>query len=233
MSELCRMGGTGALVAGALTIADLVVFVVWPQPATVVGWFALFQGNWLVGLLDFDLLGIFAYVILVPTLLALYLVLRQRSRAWMAVATAFTFVAIAVYLASNTGFSMLYLSGQYLAAATGAQKSVLLAAGQALVAEFMVTAFGESFAMVSCSLLIASIVMVKSGAFGARTGWTGVIANLLGLGGFLAYVPALYVPGMLMMFANPALLGAWLILVGKALRGLATSSSQEKTPRAG
>ena len=218
LSDLCRVGGIGALVAGVLTVADLAVFTVWPQPTAVAGWFALFQSNWLVGLLDFDLLGIFAYVILVPTILALYLILRQRSQAWMAIATTFTLVGIAVYFASNTGFAVLSLSSQYASAVTEAQRSMLLASGQALFAEFSATAFGESFAMVSGALLITSVVMVKSGVFGARTGWIGVIANLLGLGGYVAYVPALYGLGLIMMFANPAFLGAWLILVGKSLR---------------
>lgn len=225
LGELCRMGGICAVVAGVLVIADLAVFIVWPQPATVAGWLALFQSYPPVGLLDFDLLGIFAYVILVPTLLALYLVLRQKNGAWMAVATVFTFMGIAVYLASNTGFSMLYLSGQYAAAATETQRSMMLASGGALVAEFNATAFGESFAMVSGALLITSVVMLKSRVFGARAGWVGVVANALGLGGFIAYVPALFVPGMLSMFANPAFLGVWLVLLGKGLCNLARGSS--------
>lgn len=49
--SLYRVGGAGALIAGLVAIVDIFVFVVWPQPTSLDGWFTLFQNNWLVGLL--------------------------------------------------------------------------------------------------------------------------------------------------------------------------------------
>ena len=49
---LFKIAGVAGIIAGLLCVADIMVFVFFPQPATVQGWFTLFQKNWLLGLLD-------------------------------------------------------------------------------------------------------------------------------------------------------------------------------------
>ena len=94
---LYRAGGVAALITAVLIPLQIVVFVAWPPPleGTAIDWFALFQDNWLLGLLSLDLFLIVDYVLLVPIVLALYITLRQISAPLMAVATALYFVAIA------------------------------------------------------------------------------------------------------------------------------------------
>jgi hypothetical protein len=211
---LYRLGGIAGLIAGPLTIIDIIVFVVWPQPSTVEGWFALFQRSWILGLLDMDLLGMTIYVIIVPLVLALYLTLRRTGQSATLVAGVITFIGMAAYFASNTGISMLYLSGQYEAATTDAQRAAALAAGQAVTAIFLGQAFTVSFLLVSAALLITSIVMLRSDAFSRRTAYIGVVANLCGLGEFAP------VPFLIMMatgVVNAVALGIWLILAGRRL----------------
>jgi hypothetical protein len=58
----------------------------------------------------------------------------RLNGASIALAATFGFVGIAVYFASNQAFSMLSLSDQYAAATTDAQRSMLLSAGEALLA---------------------------------------------------------------------------------------------------
>jgi len=222
---LYKMGGAGALIAGLLTIVDIIVFVIWPQPTSLDGWFALFQNNWLVGLLDLDLLGIFGYVLLFPTILALYLVLRRTSQSWMAIATILTIVGITVYFTSNTAFSLLSLSNQYAAATTEAQRSMFLAAGQALLAIWWQTAFTESYILVSAALLVTSVVMLRSNVFSKKTAYVGILANLAGLG---AYVQEALTHTLLLAVMNPIILGIWLILVGRRLFQL--GRPERKTP---
>jgi hypothetical protein len=66
--------------------------------------------------------------------LALYGALRRANQSAMVVATASGLVGIAVTFASNQAFSMLSLSNQYAAATTEGQRSMLLAAGEGLLA---------------------------------------------------------------------------------------------------
>lgn len=211
--NLYRIGGVGALIAGVLTLVDLIVFAVWPQPTTINSWFTLFQSNWFIGLLDLDLLGIIAYVLLFPTLLALYVALRRASQSWMAIGTTLAFVGIAAYFASNTAFSMLSLSSQYAASTTDAGRSMFLAAGQAMLAVFFGPAFTESYILVSAALLIVSVVMLRTRIFSKKTAYVGIIATLAGLG---EYVPV-QATSLLLAFVNACILGIWFILIGRKL----------------
>lgn len=117
----------------------------------------------------------------------------------MVIATTFGFVGIAVYFASNQAFAMLSLSDQYAAATTNVQRSMLLAAGQALLAidnpgaVYQGTGIYISLLLVTLAGLIISIVMLRSSIFGKATAYAGILANVFGLGYFiaLAFAPAL------------------------------------------
>ena len=153
---------------------------------------------------------------------ALYGALGQASNSAMVIATAFGFVGIAVYFASNQVFSMLTLSDQYAAATTDAQRSMFLAAGQALLAInnpgaiYQGTGIYLSLLLVLLAGLIISIVMLRSGIFGKATAYVGILANTFGLGYFiaLAFAPA--------MLAIPPSISApfrmiWYILTARRL----------------
>jgi hypothetical protein len=211
---LYRLGAIAALIAGPLTLIDIMVFVVWPQPSTVEGWFALFQRNCVLGLLDMDFLGMVIYVIIIPTILALYLSLRGTSQSWASFAGTLTFIGMAAYFASNTGMSMLSLSSQYGSATTDAQRAAFLAAGQAVTAVFLGQAFTVSFFLVSTALLITSAVMLRSDAFNRRTAYVGIVANLCGL---CEYVPASFAIMMVSGVVNAVSLGIWFMLIGRRL----------------
>lgn len=60
------------------------VFILSPPPTTVEAYFALFQENPLLGLLDLDVLLTLDYLVMVPFYLALYVVVRlaPRGRCW-------------------------------------------------------------------------------------------------------------------------------------------------------
>src|SRR6476660_4739411 len=104
-----RMGGMAALISIAAIVIAVPIYLISPPPTTVLDWFTLFHQNAFVGLLDLDLL--------------------------MLIGIAMSgLIYIALFFASNTAFNMLALSGQYDAATTDAERSQLLAAGQATLA---------------------------------------------------------------------------------------------------
>ena len=219
---LFRLGAVGALIAGPLTIIDIMVYVIWPQPSTMTAWFSLFHENWIIGLLDLDFLGIVIYIIVIPAILVLYLNLRPTSQSWATVGCVLTFVGMATYFASNTGVSMLSLSGQYAAATTEAQRAMFLAAGQAVLAIFLGPTFTTSFILVSSALLITAVVMLRSPYFSRRVALVGIIANIAGLGEFLP------VPFAIMMTTgviNGICLGLWFMLFGRTLLQLGQDPS--------
>ena len=136
-TPLYRVGGVAALLAVAIIPLAVIVFLAWPPPTTVESWFALFQRNGFLGLLDLDLLMMTSYVVLIPLYLALYVALRRVSQSFMAIALAFNLLGTALVLAVNPAAAMLTLSDRYATATTDAQRTVFLGAGQALISELV------------------------------------------------------------------------------------------------
>src|SRR6266700_871192 len=74
---LYRMAGVAALIMVVFIPIQSIVFVAWPPPSTVIGWFTLFQHNRLLGLLDMDLLLMVDQVLMGLVLLAFYAALKR------------------------------------------------------------------------------------------------------------------------------------------------------------
>ncbi|HEX2498031.1 MAG TPA: hypothetical protein VHO00_04475, partial [Actinomycetes bacterium] len=85
---LYRVGAVAALSTAVLIPVQVAVFLSWPPPldSTAADWFDLFRDNKLVGLVDLDLLLVVDNVLLVPLLLAIYVVLRRTADSVMAIA---------------------------------------------------------------------------------------------------------------------------------------------------
>jgi len=177
------VGGLAAVALVAVVIVEFVVVTVWPPPTTVLGWFTLFQKNMALGLLDYPVLDAAVIALLGPMFLALYFVLRRTSETYVTVAVPFVFAGIASHWATTTAFSMLYLSDEYAAATTDAQRSLFLAAGQALISEGLGGLFSSmGFLLVTIAGLIVSVAMLQSATFNKAIAVVGIVANVLTLG---------------------------------------------------
>ena len=164
---------------------QIIVYIASPPPSTAMGFFTLFQNNSLLGLLALDLLLIVDQVLYVPIILALYVTLRRTNESFMAIALTLGIVGIAAYFASNTAFNMLSLSDQYAAATTDAQRSMLLAAGQAMLAIYNGTAFQLSYVFQAVAGIITSAVMLRSNIFSKVTACVGILAGVIAFGLFV------------------------------------------------
>jgi hypothetical protein len=193
-------------------IIQILVYVIWPPPATVAGFFSLFQENWLLGLLSLDLLYIVDSVLLILIYLAVYMVLRKAGESSMLIALVFGIVGVAAYFASNTAFEMLSLSNQYVAAATEGQKMMFLTAGQVMLETYKGTAFDIYYVLNTLVLFLFSPVMLRSRLFSKATAYLGLLA------GILMIVPS--TAGTLGVYFSLASLvpwTIWLVLVGQRL----------------
>jgi len=220
-SSLYKFGGAAALTVAALTLAEILFFVFFPQPETITGWFDLFQSNALIGLLDFWGLEIPMYLMFIPVFVALYLLLRKTNHGLMAVALACALLGVAIFLATNNPFSMLTLSKQYAAATTEAQQSAIIAAGQAILVNTNQRAVGGiniALFLVSLAGLITSRVMLQDHHFSMSTAYIGILAFALSLADYLrqALTQSIMI-ALLVILAGALLLMIWFILVGLRL----------------
>jgi hypothetical protein len=231
--SLYRIGGVAALTAGVLfrrnIAAEVGLFSEQSAPVTVSNWFGLLQSNRLLGLAYLNIFDLVNYALLCLMFLALYAVLKRTNRSYMAIATTLGFVGIAVYFASNTAFSMLSLSDQYSAATSNAQRTTLVAAGQAMLAMNRFSSPGAypgaggyvSLLLIAVASMTTSVVMLGSAVFNRATAYVGILASAFDLAYCTAYV---FVPAVdsdvLAVFFIPAaglLLMIWHILIGLRL----------------
>ena len=185
---LYKIGAVAALICAGMYFAALAVYLpayrVGPPPATVLEWFTLFQANPLTGLFFLGLADIIITILWSPMSLALYTALKQSNQTWMMIAISFVFVGMAIFLATNQAFAMLYLSRQYAAATTEVQRSSLLSAGQAIVA---VTEGARMLPLIPLAGLIFSTAMLRSKIFSKVTAWVGIVGlGLLSASGLFA-----------------------------------------------
>ncbi len=239
--SLYKVGGVAALLAGVLfrrnIAAEISLFGVPRAPVTVEDWFTLLQSNHLLGLAYLNIFDLVNYVLVGLMFLALYAALRRIDKAAMTIAMTACLVGIAIYFASNTAFSLLAVSDQYAAATTDAQRSMLLAAGQALLAinRFSVGSHPGSGGYMSLLLialagLITSMIMLRSQAFNRTTAYIGILAGALDLAYCVAFI---FLPstnaGTLAIYFIPAaglFLMIWHILVGWKLYQLGKKGDQ-------
>lgn len=233
LKRLCRVGGGAALLAGVIFRrnlgAEISLFSAQKQPETIVDWFTLLQTNRLLGLAYLNVFDLVNYALVGLMFLALYAVLKSANRNHMTIATTVGLVGIAVYFASNTAFSMLSLSDQYAATTNEGQRTLLLAAGQTMLAINRFSSPGAhpgsggylSLLLIAAAGMITSTVMLRSAVFSRTTAFVGILASALDLVYCLAYAfaPAVDTELLALYFIPAAglLLMIWHILIARRL----------------
>jgi hypothetical protein len=219
--SIYKTGGIAALIVAALTLGEIIFFIFYPPPETIIEWFNLFQNNALIGLLDFWGLEIPMYLMFILVFLALYALLEENNHGLMSIVLILVIVGSAIFFATNNPFSMLTLSNQYADAVTDIEKSELLAAGQAILAntnQRAVGGFNIGLLLVSVAGLLSSLVMLQNTIFRSSTAYIGILAFALSLADYLrqaltqSIIIALFVilPGALFLLI-------WFVLVGLRL----------------
>lgn len=243
--DLYIIGGLAALIAGLIFRRNLGVaeigHLVYGQapPDTVIGWYSLLQSDRFLGLAMLNVFDFVDYALMVFMFLALYVVLKRENNGYALIAAVLGLVGVTVYFASNTALSLISLSDQYAAATTDAQRSALLAAGQAVLATSDPGTFSPgsgiyiSFLLIAAAGLVFSIIMLQSTVFGRATAYVGLLASLCDLA---CCVTIFVVPVSAVFFVAMAglLLMIWHILIGLRLlklgRGVMPEKIKEKVP---
>jgi hypothetical protein len=210
-NSLYRVSGAVAFILVGITLAQLVIFIASPPPDTVLDWLRLFQARPLVGLLDFELLLIVYVVLSIPLALALTGALYRVSPPFTVLFLALSLIGAGAFLVARPAFDLLYLSQQYAAATSEAQRAALLAAGEGKLAAFHGTAFQVSYVLGSLNGLILSGVMLRSSTFSRPTAYLRILSSVFDFGIFVPTV-GLYISIFSVLF-----LATWHILVGLRL----------------
>jgi hypothetical protein len=210
---LCRVGAAAAMASAVLIPIQVAVFIAWPPPldGTAEDWFTLLRDNRLAGLVDLDLLLAVDNALLVPLLLALYVVLRRVHASAMTLAVVLGLVGAVMYLASNPAIQMARLSDRHAAATTDPERAATRAAGEAVLAIWQGSGFHAAYLLGSVAGIVIGIVMLRSGVFSRTAGWLAILANGVGLG---LYAPTV---GVYISVFSVVFLEVWYLLVARRL----------------
>ena len=214
-ATLFRVAAAAAIVVVLLVPIQITVFVLYPYPDGVAGWFELLNDNPLAGLIDLDLLLVVDNILLVVIALAMYVGLRRVNPSVATMALGLWLVGLVLLIAANPAIEMLALSHRFADATTEAERAALLAAGEALIATWEGTAFQVSYIIGQIAGLAMGWVMLKSSLFSRPTAYTLIAGNLVGFG---YYLPAV---GLAISAFSGVVLWAWFALVARDFLRLA------------
>jgi hypothetical protein len=228
--NLYLIGGMAALMQlAAILTYTIALAVLGPKPASVEEYFILQQTNRLASVLRGDFLLILLLAPYFGTFPALWMALRRISPIAATFATLFTFVAVTICFASESTFAMLHLGDLYASATSEAQRSQLLAAGEAVIAADM---WNSSGAYVSGILMqgggvIISLVMLRSKEFSKVTAISGLLGNAFDLIQHVIHPFAPAVSSAFMMVMGPFYL-VWFPMLARDLFRLGRGVSSEQ-----
>ena len=168
-------------------------------PTNALDWFTLLQNDPYVGLSLLNIYDLVNFALVGLIFLALYAALRKVDKSLMLIAISTGLTGVGIYLASNPAWEMFSLSKQYAAATSEQQRSILLTAGDVLLATnhpeapYQATGIYLGLFFVLSAGLLISIVMLRSDVFHKAAATCGILANVLALLGFiaLAFGPAI------------------------------------------
>lgn len=175
---LVLTGAWAAVASVALIVVQIGVYVVWPPPDTVPGFFELLLANPVLGLLSLDGLYVVSNLLAYLLYFALAVVLWRVSRSGVVVALAFGTLGMAAYMASPRPVEMLLLAQRH-AEADAATRVALLATGEGMLATWKGTAFDVYYLFNLVTLLLLAVLMYRSRVFSRPTAVWGLVAAAL------------------------------------------------------
>ncbi|MBN2502254.1 MAG: DUF4386 domain-containing protein [Anaerolineales bacterium] len=223
--SLYHIGAIAPLVAIVFYLTEMFSIIlgaaVEPYPSSVEDWYTLFQHNKLIGLLYFNALDVFSIAFLGVMFLALYVALKEFDPSLMIIATFFALLGVVVFVLPRAALlAVLPLSDKYAAAATAAQRTQMLAAGEALNSLGAATPQTMGFFFMAVAVMVISVVMLRSESFSKATAYIGLVAGILTIADDLSvmFVPAL---ASILMPVSGLFWLIWWVLVSRGLFRLA------------
>ena len=228
------LGGVAALIVICASLLDIAISIMLGGdpasiPQTAIGRFAQFQSNQLLGLYYLDLLNMTTAVIMIPAFFALCAAHRGVNKVYSGLVMIVFCIGTAVFITNNTALPMLSLSGKYALATTDAHRSLLAAAGEAMLARGAHGSPGVflGFLLPIFASFLISLVMLNGGVFGKINAYLGIAGSAL----FIIYfVMAAFIPGTENIAMAIATFGglltiAWMILFAIRLLKLRSRSN--------
>ncbi len=205
--DLYRLSVWAAIVSELILLLALATFFIWPYApgsSTTETIFALLQSNPLGGAISLDLFLLVGNLVTLPLFVVLYVSLKPINPSYALMALVTGIVAVVLIVPARPILEMFALSGRY-AAADPVSQGRILAAGDALLAAFNGTSWAGNTFLGGLSLLVSSVLMLRSNVYGRLTAVVGIATNVAVCSFFLPVIGVvllfLTVPGYMLWYA--------------------------------
>jgi hypothetical protein len=210
-----KADGFAALILLVYSLVTMVILAtIGGQPENAQAAFDMLAQNRLAGILRLDVLSVFIIPLYYLLFLGFFIVLKKTHIAPIAVAAVLGCAGLTLFLATPSVFSWLALSDRFAAAVSEGEKTMLLAAGEAILASDMWHGTGPLVGglLLQTGMLLASISMLPGNVFGKATAWVGIVTHGLDL---LHIVIGFFLPtvGITLMFVAGPLYLVWFPLL--------------------
>ena len=205
--NLYKMAGIAAIVSEAVILLGIVTYFIWPYAPgnkSTESILLLLKSNPLGGLISLDLFLFVGNLFSILLFLALYVSLKPLNESYALLALIVGLVGVVLLIPSRPLVELVSLSAQYAAATTEAAKAQYLATGDGLLTAFNGTGWFMNTLLGGISLLVSSILMLRSRIYSKATALVGIITNSVvcgffipGLGTFLLF---LSLPGYMIWY---------------------------------
>ena len=218
--ELYKIGAIAAILSEIILIIGIITFFIYPYAPgnmSTKSIFLLLQNDILGGLISLDFHLVLGNLFGILLFLALYISLKQVNESFALIALTLGLVADVLIVSARPISELFSLSGLYATAATEVTRNQYLAAGEALLSLFNGTGWFLNTLLGGLSLLISSLLMLRSSIFSKSTAYVGIITNVL--------VCLFFIPGIGIFFLFLSLPGymIWNIQIARRFFKLAQS----------
>jgi hypothetical protein len=210
--DLFRIAGIAAIISEVVIVLGIVTYFIWPFTLgneTTESILLFLQSDRLGGLISLDIFLFVGNLFSITLFLALYVSLKQVNESYALIALALGLIAVVLLIPSRPIFELFTLSKLYSTAATEAAKSQYLAAGESLLALFNGTNWFMNTLLGGISLLISSVLMLRSNIYSKSTAYVGIITNAVVCGFFIPGI------GVLLLFLSLPGYMIWYFLLAR------------------
>lgn len=207
----------------ALIPIQMVLFIMFPHPNTIIEWFSLYKDTPIIGFIGFDIVYIFSNVLMIFLYLSLFIIIKKNMNNLTIFAFILAFISLTIYFSSNRFIEMYTISNKYFEATNEIQKYSLIAAGELLLSVYKGSSYFIYYILSGLSLILLFKSFSKIEYFSKRTVKMGILS------GFFMLVPATM--GIIGMVFSLLSLIPWIItcvfLVGdiKKIKNLTIAST--------
>lgn len=216
--DLYRLAGIAAIISEIIIFLGFVTYFIWPYSPgaeTTETILRLLQKDRLGGLISLDIFLFLGNLFSMMLFLAFYVSLKEVNESYALVAAALGLIGLALLIPARPISELFTLSRLYSAATTEAAKSQYLGAGDALLLLFNGTNWFMNTLLGAISLLISSILMLRSKLYGKATAYVGIFTNAVVCGFFLPGI------GILLLFLSLPGYMIWYFLLARRFFQLA------------